>query len=68
MVCRLLIPYGCTVSRQTARNLLENRPDILRMDIIADNNAFRLFSSAPLSEFSLLSVLSDSGLDGFELR
>lgn len=68
MVCQLLIPYGCAESRRTARSLLENQPAVLRLDIIAVNGAFRLFLSEPLSEFSLLSVLSGSSLDGFELR
>ncbi|MDY5348478.1 MAG: hypothetical protein SPG80_02895 [Candidatus Ventricola sp.] len=59
--------YGACQARKQAQALLENRPEVRRLDACADASKVRLVLSEPLPEGTLLSLLSGSGISGFRV-
>ena len=57
--------YGACSARKQAQALLENRPEVKRLDACADASEVRLILSEPLSESELLPLLASSGISGF---
>lgn len=57
--------YGCAETCERARALLENLPQIRRID--GKNTRLLLLLSSPISEGEFLSVLRKSGISGFSL-
>ncbi len=55
--------YGCAETCERARALLENLPQIRRID--GKNTKLLLLLSSPISEGEFLSVLRKSGISGF---
>lgn len=67
MTIKTLVLYGSASSREMARLLLENLPQVRRVDADATMSELRLLLSGPLQETSLIPLLSGSGIDGFRL-
>ena len=64
---RMLALYGPLASREHAKLLLENQPQVRRIDASAGLTQLRLFLTNPLSEDELLPLLASSGISGFRL-
>lgn len=64
---RTLVLYGPQSARESARILLENQPQIRRVDFASDQRALRLVTTSPLHEISLIPLLAASGISGFRL-
>ena len=63
--CRTLLLYGAPAARENARLLLENLPQVRRVDAIGAGVALRLFFSEPVSENEMIPLLAKSGISGF---
>lgn len=61
--CQSLRLYGSAAACSHARALLENLPEVHRID--GNGAELRLFLIAPLSEGQCLSLLEKSGISGF---
>lgn len=59
--------YGSASSRECARLLLENLPQVKRMDVSQDMGEIRILLSDPLYESNLIPLLANSGVSGFRL-
>lgn len=64
--CRTITLFGPASVRERARLLLENQPQIKRVDALAAGQ-LRLFMSEPIREEALVCLLSGSGISGFAL-
>ena len=64
---RTLYLYGAPASRELAKLLLENLPQIRRMDVSADLSEIKLLTASPIDESSLIPLLAQSGISGFRL-
>ena len=64
---RTLSLYGPLASRERVRLLLENQPQVRRLDASAGLTQLRLFLSDSLSEDEVLALLASSGISGFRL-
>ena len=61
--CQSLQLYGSADSRNQARALLENLPQVRRVDI--KGSELLLLLHAPISESEYLALLAKSGVSGF---
>lgn len=66
--CKTVILYGPMASREHAKILLENQPQIKRITASPDFSRMNLLLNDKLSEGELLALLSQSGVSGFQLR
>lgn len=64
---RTLTLFGPPAAREMAKLLLENQPQIRRIDASSDVGVLRLFLCAQLEENSLIPLLAQSGISGFRL-
>lgn len=64
---RTLALYGPLSSREQAKLLLENQPQVRRVDASAGLTQLRLFLQVPIGEDELLPLLAQSGISGFRL-
>ncbi|MGN0774480.1 MAG: hypothetical protein ACI4MP_11915 [Candidatus Ventricola sp.] len=64
----MLTLYGQAAALEKAKGLLENLPQIKRLDCTADLSQIKLISSELLSENSLIPLLAQSGVSGFRLQ
>ena len=64
---RMLALYGPLGSREQAKLLLENQPQVKRIDSSTGLTQLRLFLNDPLSEDELIMLLSSCGISGFRL-
>ena len=62
-----IVLYGTKSSRESARVLLENQPQIRRIDSLSDMRILRLITNTQIDEISLIPLLSASGISGFRL-
>ena len=63
--CKIIQLYGPRTSREHAKLVLENQPQIKRIDVSADVSQLRLLLSSPFSESDCISLLQKSGISGF---
>ena len=63
----LLTLYGARPQRQSALALLENCPQIRRVDLLSDGRTLRLTMNGPMPEGELLALLRTSGVSGFRI-
>ena len=66
--CTILTLYGPTAALERARGMLENLPQVKRLNCTADLSQMKLLSSEPLHENSLIPLLAKSGISGFRLN
>ena len=59
--------FGARPQRQSAQAMLENCPQIRRVDLLGDGRTLRLTMNSPMTEGELLSLLRESGVSGFRL-
>lgn len=59
--------YGARPQRLRAQALLENCPQVRRIDMLADGRTLRLTLGAPLPEGELLALLRTSGVSGLSI-
>jgi len=64
---KTIVLFGSQSARDAARSLLENQPQIRRVDSSGDMRTLRLIITSPIEEISLISLLSASGISGFRL-
>ena len=64
-ICRTITLYGTLSSREHAKILLENQPQVRRIDAAAGFGQLRLFLSAPIGNSELIDLLATSGISGF---
>lgn len=62
-----IVLYGTKSSRESAKVLLENQPQIRRIDSLRDMRILRLITNSQIDEISLIPLLSASGISGFRL-
>ena len=60
--------YGAPASIERAQALLENLPQVRRIDAGAGTGTVRLLLSGPLPEADLIELLAQSGLSGFRIH
>ena len=65
-LCATITLYGAQPSRERARLLLENQPQVRRVDASAGLGRLRLFLRSPVSEDELVALLAPSGISGFD--
>ncbi|MDO5299036.1 MAG: hypothetical protein Q4F18_06370 [Clostridia bacterium] len=65
--CRTLLLYGTPASREMAKLLLENQPQVRRVDAAADLSELKLLLTSALTESELIPLLAGSGISGFRL-
>ncbi len=65
--CLTLLLYGPADALETARGIVENMPQVRRVDCSADGMQMRLLLSERLGENSLIPLLAPSGVSGFRL-
>ena len=63
----LLTLYGARPQRLSAQALLENCPQVRRVDVLGDGRTLRLTMNDPLPEGELLTLLRTSGVSGFSI-
>lgn len=63
--CQTLFLCGTPAARENARLLLENLPQVRRVDARGERGALRILSRAPLAEDELIPLLLQSGISGF---
>lgn len=63
--CQSLLLYGSADARDRARALLENLPQVRRVD--AKGGQLRLLLHTPIAESEYLTLLEKSGVSGFSL-
>ena len=63
--CQTLLLYGTPAARENARLLIENLPQVHRVDAAQEGAALRLLSAGPLTEEELIPLLGESGISGF---
>ena len=66
--CTLLTLYGPSDAVRRARGLLENLPQVKRLNCTSDLSQMKLLSSEPIDENSLIPLLAQSGISGFRLN
>ena len=66
--CTVLTLFGPSESREWARSMLENLPQVKRLSCAADGSQIKLISCEPLDENSLIPLLAQSGIHGFRLN
>ena len=59
---RLITLYGSAHTCSLAKGLLENHPDIKRIDTVEAENTLRLILLKPIEDIDLISLLLPSGL------
>ena len=59
--------YGACSARKQAQALLENCPQVRRVDALGDGRTLRLTMTDPLPEGELLTLLRASGVSGFRV-
>ena len=64
---RTLYLYGAPAARELAKLLLENLPQLRRIDACADLSEIKMLTASPIDEMSLIPLLAQSGLSGFRL-
>lgn len=65
---KTLLLYGTPASREMAKLLLENQPQVRRVDAAPDLSELKLLLNSPLSEGELIPLLAQSGICGFRLN
>ena len=65
--CAFLTLYGQPSTLVKAKGILENLPQVKRIDCSADLSQIKLISTEPLHENSLIPLLAQSGISGFRL-
>lgn len=63
--CKTIYLYGSAASREHTKLILEDQPQIKRIDASADLSQLRLLLSVPFSEESMIPLLQKSGISGF---
>ena len=63
--CQSLLLYGSADARDHARALLENLPQVRRVD--AKGGQLLLLLNSPIAESEYLTLLEKSGVSGFSL-
>ena len=63
--CQSLLLYGSADARDRARTLLENLPQVRRVD--ANGGQLLLLLHSPITEREYLTLLEKSGVSGFSL-
>ena len=63
--CQSLLLYGSADARDHARALLENLPQVRRVDV--KGGQLRLLLHTPIAESEYLTLLEKSGVSGFSL-
>ena len=66
--CTLLTLYGQTDALEKAKGMLENLPQVKRLNCTSDLSHLKLMSSEPIDEISLIPLLAQSGISGFRLN
>ena len=66
-ICRTLTLYGPAATREHAKLLLENQPQVRRVDASPGSGQLRLFLNMPIREEELITLLVHSGISGFSL-
>ena len=64
---RTLYLYGAPAARELAKLLLENLPQLRRIDACADLSEIKMLTASPIDEMSLIPLLAQSGISGFRL-
>lgn len=64
-VCRTIVLYGPLSVREHAKLLLENQPQVKRVDAAAGFGHLRIVMTMPISEDELIALLAPSGINGF---
>ena len=59
--------YGARPQRLSAQALLENCPQVRRVDVLGDGRTLRLTINGQMPEGELLSLLRASGVSGFRM-
>lgn len=67
-LCRAIALYGTPASREMAKILLENQPQIRRVDASGDLGEIKLLLSQSVTEGELIELLAKSGISGFRIR
>ena len=65
--CKSIFIYGSPTSCEKAKALLENLPQVKRVDPSSTFAEIRLLLQNPLHEMSLIPLLAQSGISGFRL-
>ena len=60
--------YGSPASQKQAILLLENLPQIRRIDAVNASGALRLMTDSVIGEKSLIPLFAESGISGFRLE
>lgn len=63
---RNIVLFGQMISRNRARCLLENHPNVLRIDSDDDSLRLKLVLSNPMSDMTLLCLLKGCELSGVQ--
>ena len=64
-VLRTIILYGPLSMREHAKLLLENQPQVKRIDASAGLGHLKMVMTTPISEDALIALLASSGINGF---
>lgn len=60
--------FGTRQAQTSALALLENCPQIRRVDSTEDGHTLRLTLCVPMSEGELIALMRSSGISGFRMR
>ena len=66
-VSKTIILYGQLSMREHAKLLLENQPQVKRIDTTAGFGHLKMVLTSPISEDELIAILASSGINGFGL-
>jgi len=64
---RLITLYGSSASQKAAILMLENLPQIKRIDATGQPGILRLMTDSSLNEKTLIPLLAESGISGFRV-
>ena len=68
LICKTLRLFGSAAAKKKAKLILENQPQIKRIDSCPDPDTLKLLFDSPQNEKSLLPLLADCGISGFRLE
>ena len=64
-ICRTITLYGPLSMREHAKLLLENQPQVKRIDATAGLGQLKMVLTMPIGEDELIALLASSGINGF---
>ena len=65
--CKNMVLFGPPEARSNAKGVLENLPQVHRIDAQNSNTQLKLFLFSPISDMEILGIVAKTGLVGIRI-